>query len=752
MVLIVAFLGMSAACSSSGKPDAAATFHVQGSVNQVTVTDAKPGSLLDLLDAKGSTVTSGKADALGSYLFRNVPTGPGYQVRQPGTIPTRSGDVTVMTDRPAPPNTKIYNQTLPTGFNADGTAKKLGGYGYFTTRDGTKLAVNVRLPGPADKGPYPTVVEYSGYAYAKPGAAASSVSPIWNLFGYAVVDVNMRGTGCSGGAFDFFEPLQNLDGYDAIETVARQPWVMNHKVGMVGISYGGISQLFVAQTNPPDLGAITPASVIEGVTTTLYPGGILNTGFALTWAQERDSDAKPASPTTGQPWAWQQIKNGDTTCKTNQKLHGQAVNLVETTRKNTTYVAAIVDPLTPSLFVHKIKMPTYLACQWEDEQTGGACALLADKFTGNDKVWMTFTNGAHVDSLDPQTLQRDYDLLELYVAKRKPDLGLRAGLAPAIYQAEMKVPGVTLPADPIQAEPTYAAALSAFNALPRFQVLFDNGTGSPIPGAPVPGFEQSWPKYPMKELTPTSYYLGPNGTLTTTKPSASGSNSFVWDPKARPTHSMDAKSISDVWTALPNYVWAPLAPGKALAYATPPLAQNVTLIGGAALDVWMQSSAPDTDLQVTVSEIRPDGQELFVQNGWLRASYRKLNKAKSTVLTPYPSGTKADLAPLPKGTWSLVQIPIYAQGHVYRAGSRIRVSVEAPGGDQPQWSFDVLKPSGTVTNSIAFSPSMPSRLVLPMVAGVVVPTPLPASCPGMRAEPCRTYVEFTNARGPAVKK
>ena len=32
--------------------------------------------------------------------------------------------------------------------------------------------------------------------------------------GFTVVDVNMRGTGCSGGAFDFFEPLQSLDGYD----------------------------------------------------------------------------------------------------------------------------------------------------------------------------------------------------------------------------------------------------------------------------------------------------------------------------------------------------------------------------------------------------------------------------------------------------------------------------------------------------------------------------------------------------------
>ena len=43
--------------------------------------------------------------------------------------------------------------------------------------------------------------------------------------------MNMRGTGCSGGAFDYFEPLQGLDGYDVIETVARQPWVLHHASG-----------------------------------------------------------------------------------------------------------------------------------------------------------------------------------------------------------------------------------------------------------------------------------------------------------------------------------------------------------------------------------------------------------------------------------------------------------------------------------------------------------------------------------------
>ena len=51
--------------------------------------------------------------------------------------------------------------------------------------------------------------------------------------------MNIRGTGCSGGAFHFFEPLQSTDGYDVIETIAAQPWVAHGKVGMVGISYPG---------------------------------------------------------------------------------------------------------------------------------------------------------------------------------------------------------------------------------------------------------------------------------------------------------------------------------------------------------------------------------------------------------------------------------------------------------------------------------------------------------------------------------
>jgi len=99
---------------------------------------------------------------------------------------------------------------------------------------------------------------------------------------------------------------------------------------------------------------------------------------------------------------------------------------------------------------------------------------------------------------------------------------------------------------------------------------------------------------------------------------------------------------------------------------------------------------------------------------------------------------------MPAGEFVPVTIPLYFQGHAYRAGSRIRITIAAPNGTQPIWSFSNTQPAGeTATESIAFSPSMPSSLILPIVPGVTVPTGLPV-CPSLRNEPCRTYQAFAN--------
>ena len=748
--LLAAVPTAATASAATGSPTTA--FTASGSVQQVFAVGLPSQASASLLGPDGRVLFTQPADSLGGVLFRNVWPGSGYRVRIDASG-QESQPVTVYTDAAAPWDPSTYDQSIPTS-----------GYGYLTTRDGTQLAIDVRLPS-TQASSYPTVIEYAGYGYADPAGPDSGIAALANLMGFAVVDVNMRGTGCSGGAFDYFEPLQNLDGYDVIETVAHQPWVLGHKVGMIGISYGAISQLFTAQLDPPDLEAISPLSTIDATASTLYPGGILNTGFATGWAQGRQHDAEPAGPQTGQPWAYQRIQNGDATCAANQALHGEAADLGAKIAANSHYVPAVADPLDPVSFVHKITAPVFLACQWEDEQTGGQCPELVQHFTGSTQKWFTFTNGAHVDSLDPATFDRWYDFLELYVAHQAPSQGTAStlhALAPALYQVALGIPagdGVQLPQDPIQQIPTYAAALTAFDALPEVRVLFDNGAGAPAGGVahagdPYAGFEQSFSTYPVTS-TAQRWYLDAGGALTATRPSGFGVDQYTSNAGALPLTDYSGTNTGGggLWSnaAAWQWNWQQNPAGTAVSYVTPPLAADTTVIGAGAVRLWVRSSTPDVDLQATISEVRSDGNETFVQNGWLRASERALSHNSddylgipSTPTDPVPTFTADDAAQMPAHKFVKVVIPLYDEGHVYRAGSRIRVTISAPNGTQPVWSFGQTQPaSGTATVSIARSASMPSRLVLPVVAGVTAPTALPA-CPSLRSEPCRAYQPIVN--------
>lgn len=746
--LLAAWLLM--ASSASG-----ATINAHGSALQVYATGLAAHARAELVSASGRTVARKRADAQGGLLFENVRPGRGYEVK---VGRSQSAPVTVHSDAAAPWDPSIYDQHI-----AD------NGYQYLTTRDGTQLAIYVHppshpaglsslpdgltLPSSYDKPPYPTLIEYAGYGYADPAGPDSGIAVLANLMGFAVVDVNMRGTGCSGGAFNYFEPLQSLDGYDVIQTIAHQPWVLDHKVGMMGISYGAISQLFTAALDPPALEAISPLSTIDSTITTLYPGGILNTGFAVQWAQERDHDAEPAGPNAGQPWAYKRVRDGDATCKANQAMHGEATSLLKTIRANSHYLPSFDDPLDPITFVHKIKAAVYMACQWEDEQTGGHCADLAQHFTGTAHKWFTFTNGAHIDSLDPATFDRWYDFLSLFVAHRSPagNSGLAQIAAPFFYQDGFGISNVDLPPDPIQQITSYRAALQAFEQLPEVRVLFDNGAGeapngTTTPGDPYPGFEQSFSSFPIPGTVATTWYMGTGGQLASAPQAQPEVDWFTWSPSALPAVDFASSNTSSggLWGNATDWAWnwQQNPAGTAVSYLSAPLTQNTTVIGAGAVHLWIESSTPNVDLQATVSEVRPDAMETFVQNGWVRADERKLAPG-STLLEPTLSLRASDVQPVPSNRFVEVVIPLYYEGHVYRAGSRIRVTISAPGGSQPLWAFADTSPKGTAKVSIDLSPQTPSSLILPVVPGVNVTTPLPP-CPSLRNEPCRAYTPLVN--------
>ena len=312
-------------------------------------------------------------------------------------------------------------------------------------RDGVEIAMTVRLPQGktlAD-GPFPTIIEYSGYQTAAPhdllqsvidslggsGAPADPLAPatstavgslIAPLIGFAVVSVQMRGSGCSGGAFDLFDYPTTFDGYDAVETVGAQSWVKGGKVGMGGISFSGITQLFTAGTRPPHLAAVTPMSVTDDIYTgTGYPGGIFNSGFAQTWIQERMDDAKPA-PDGGQPWARELVKQGDKHCIANQKLRLQTQDALQLQKENPFRTPSLFAHRAPGAWLKRAKVPIFLVGQFQDEQTSGHFAEALKYLNGKPNVFLSLQNGVHADSLGPKTITRWAEFLNLYVADKIP--------------------------------------------------------------------------------------------------------------------------------------------------------------------------------------------------------------------------------------------------------------------------------------------------------------------------------------------
>ena len=85
---------------------------VRGSVRQVYVVGARARQRVALLNRRGRVVQTRRVASLAGIIYRGVKPGPGYRVRPAGG--RRSRPVTVMPDRPAPPNKKIYGQRIAT--------------------------------------------------------------------------------------------------------------------------------------------------------------------------------------------------------------------------------------------------------------------------------------------------------------------------------------------------------------------------------------------------------------------------------------------------------------------------------------------------------------------------------------------------------------------------------------------------------------------------------------------------------------
>ena len=758
VTMSISAAGANAAGKGTKAPKATgkATFTAKGSIGQVYVKDADAGVNLLLVNPDGRIADKGKADAFGSKIFRQLKPGKGWSVRQRvggkvlGTSPFR------VLKAGANPSQSFYDKqpALQEGLN------------YVKMRDGIELAMTVRLPPGKDlsDGPFPTVIEHSGYQTAAPHdllnailgggddpLAPSTSTVVGSLLGpqlgYASVSVQMRGSGCSGGAFDLFGLPTTYDGYDMIESVANEPWVKGGKVGMLGISFSGITQLFDAGTQPPHLSAIAPMSVTDDIyQATGYPGGIFNSGFALSWITERIDDAKPA-PGGGQPWARELTSNGDPFtnppnvpdqhCIDNQELRLQTLPALKLIEKNPFRSPWLFKERAPGDWLKNVKVPVFLTGQYQDEQTGPHFPESLNNLNGNKNVWVRMQNGVHTDSLGPMNMTKWVEFLDLFVANEVPDV---PGLLTGGLFASFIGPSAPVEQSAYAGMSSVSEAKAAFRRdNPRFALAMDNGAGPWGTGAIGTTWQINSDKWPPKNVKPTNFFLDRGGNFDASA-GAPGRASYVADPAARPIRNLMSGSVS---APQPAYDWAPIVDGKGIGYISGGLEKDTVIAGPSSLDLYLKSNKRDTDLQVTISEVRPDGNETYVQSGWLRASHRKLDPKRSTVLDPYPTHLKKDGAFLPKKGFTKIRVPIMPVVHAFRAGSKIRITISATGGDRSAWEFDTID-KGKTKNTIAVGERFPSKLVLPIMKGTTAQgTTLPDPT-ALRAQPSRVYAPATN--------
>ena len=292
IALALAFVSSASAADPS--------FSAHGSVEQVYATGLPAGAEVSLLDPSGQVVATRNANDLGGLLFRNVSPGDGYRVRLAASGET-SEPLTVLTTQSAPPSHRrlqpddpVRRLRLPDDARRH-QARLLGPSAVRTsrTREGIDLPTNPL----GDSIPSPTLIEYSGYGYADPAGPAER-------------DRGARQPDGLHGRRRQHARHRLLGRGVRLLRAAAEPRRLRHRSRPSPASRGSrttrsgcwasptaaSASSSPPQTQPPSLAAIAPLSVIDQTQTTLYPGGILNTGFAVAWAQERAARGAAGRP------------------------------------------------------------------------------------------------------------------------------------------------------------------------------------------------------------------------------------------------------------------------------------------------------------------------------------------------------------------------------------------------------------------------------------------------------------------------
>jgi uncharacterized protein len=535
----------------------------------------------------------------------------------------------------------------------------------ITARDGTKIGARVYRPdGP---GPYPALFAASPYRFDNNSLPASpqflwrETGPIeWYVEqGYAYVHMDVRGSGRSGGDFEFLGPNEQSDLYDAIEWIGAQSW-SNGKVGGIGQSYYCMLQWFMGALAPPALACLAAHDGLADVyRASTHHGGIPCDFFpGYWWYQNRFINRHPVQ---GPP------------C--DQKTDLTALVAAHPTYDDFWRARSAWEGLA------KIKVPLYSSGVWGKIQlhTRGnidgyrhAQGPKKLRMSGVPNAWAAAAEFSSVD-FHRRVMLPFYDH---YLKGKSTDYLARPNVEYAVRGSTVTRSAETWPPPGIQYTDWY------LNAAPSGSVTSLNDGGL-SPQAPSGAASTSY-RYPNPGWVAGVVGFGPSGP-------AGG-----FDPVRRVLTFTSAPLAKDMEIA---------GPSKLVLYASSSTRDTDFFVKLA--DQFPQSA-----------EDRGKGLNPFAElitRGWLRASHRALDPERSTEMVPYH--THREPQPLRPDEIYKFEISLEPMAYRIKAGHRLRL--EIVNGDSPvseQLWGHYYRPDKIGSDTVYHDAAHASALILPVMA------------------------------------
>jgi uncharacterized protein len=547
---------------------------------------------------------------------------------------------------------------------------------YLTMADGCRLAVDVHLPaataaGPAPPRRFPTICVFTPY-YRRFALApgAPSIEPSPNIFkyrdmfvprGYALVALDVRGTGASFGTRDSFRSPKEREDFRAVaDWIVSEPW-SDGRIGATGISYLGAAADFLASTGHPAVRAIAPLfSVWDTYADHYYPGGVLLTGLAETYEKlirALDEDRRDILRT----FAYFADPNLAGPCPVDDDADGSLVRAAVAQHRGNFRMPDFITEFRfkeePLAYDASFSSASFSPYHY-------AHGIRPDIAVYSVSGWMDgagYTNGAISRHL---TLPNSHK----YLLVGPWDHGARVNVSP--WRA--------------QVEPEFPLLAEVLRFFDQHLAGMDTGLAAEAPVHYFTLGEEAWhaaEQWPPIGDAPARLFLAGRETLGSDA-GVPGADGYQVDfAFGTGTHTRYERIA-----AIDNRDYYGDWHGRDAAlkrYTSPPLEADAELTGHVTAELWLSSSEPDAAIHLYLSEVEADGRERYVTEGVLRALHRKETPDTPAHRTKWPTHSfrRQDAAPLEPGETTRLTIALLPTSWRLRKGSRLRLAIAGADAD-----------------------------------------------------------------------